>query len=286
LAGRRRLDAELVRRRLVPSREAARREIQAGRVLVDGAFADKPARLVAPGQNIAIDGPPPRFVGRGGLKLAGALEAFSVDPAGLRCLDAGSSTGGFTDCLLQAGASHVVAVDVGTNQLHERIRTDARVDVREQTDIRTLTVDDIDGPVDLVVGDLSFISLRLVLPALAALTVEQGQLLLLVKPQFEAGRQEAARGRGVITDPAIWRRVLLDVIDWAEASQAGTEGLVASPITGTTGNVEFVVRLRRGSPTMPHRERVVDQAVAAVTAVSAATMDAGSSAGDRPEVSE
>jgi 23S rRNA (cytidine1920-2'-O)/16S rRNA (cytidine1409-2'-O)-methyltransferase len=263
VASKRRLDAELVRRRLVPSREWARREIEAGRVLVDGAFADKPARLVDAAQSVVVTGPPPRYVGRGGHKLEGALEAFGVDPAGLRCLDAGSSTGGFTDCLLQRGARSVVAVDVGTNQLHERLRADERVLVRERTDVRSVTADQVGGPVDLVVGDLSFISLRLVLPSIVALVADGGSLILLVKPQFEAGRQEAARGRGVIDDPAIWRRVLLEVIGWAGDAGAGLVGLAPSPITGASGNVEFVARLRRGAPTIPDRERVVDEAVAA-----------------------
>ncbi|MEL6985236.1 MAG: TlyA family RNA methyltransferase, partial [Actinomycetota bacterium] len=161
MAAKRRLDAELVRRQLVHSREAARREIQAGRVLVDGAFADKPARMVGGGQNVTLTGPPPPYVGRGGHKLEAALDAFDLDPGDLRCLDAGSSTGGFTDCLLQRGARSVLAVDVGTNQLHEKLRADPRVEVRERTDVRTLSVENIGAPVDLVVGDLSFISLRL-----------------------------------------------------------------------------------------------------------------------------
>ncbi len=231
-------------------------------MLVDGAFADKPARMVDTAQGVSLAGPPPRFVGRGGLKLDGALDVFGLDPTGLRCLDAGSSTGGFTDCLLQRGASSVVAVDVGTNQLHERLRADPRVDVREQTDVRSLDPTSLGGPVDLVVGDLSFISLRLVLPAIVPLVVDGGSLLLLVKPQFEAGRREASKGRGVIADPTIWRRVLLDTIGWADEAGAGVVGLVPSPITGATGNVEFVAWLRRGCPTMPERERVVDDAVA------------------------
>ncbi len=235
-------------------------------MLVDGAFADKPARMVDAGQSVRLTGPGARFVGRGGEKLDGALDAFGVDPVGLRCLDAGSSTGGFTDCLLQRGAASVVAVDVGTNQLHERLRHDPRVDVREQTDVRSLEPDDPAFPVDLVVGDLSFISLRLVLPALVPLVVDDGSLLLLVKPQFEAGRQEAARGRGVIADPDIWRRVLLDATGWADDAGAGLVGLVPSPITGASGNVEFVAWLRRGRPTMRERERAVDHAVAEAVA--------------------
>ena len=243
------------------SREAARREIEAGRVLVDGSFAAKPATMVDPGQSVALVGPPPLFVSRGGEKLAGALDRFGIDPAGLRCLDAGSSTGGFTDCLLQRGAASVLAVDVGTNQLHERLRADPRVEVRERTDIRSLAPDDVPGPFDLAVGDLSFISLRLVLPSLVSLLADGGSMLLLVKPQFEAGRAEASRGRGVITDPAIWRRVLTEVIAAAAAAGAGLAGVIPSPITGSAGNVEFVTWLQRGRPSMPGSERAIEAAI-------------------------
>ena len=222
--------------------------------------------MVDASQNVTLTGPPPRFVGRGGLKLEGALDSFGVDPTGMRCLDAGASTGGFTDCLLQRGASMVIAVDVGTHQLHERLRDDDRVDVREQTDVRSLTVDQLGGPVDLVVGDLSFISLQLVLPVLIPLVIEGGSLLLLVKPQFEAGRKEASRGRGVIADPTIWQRVLLDVVDAADRSGAGLLGLAPSSITGAAGNVEFVVWLGRGRPTMPERERMVERVIAEAAA--------------------
>lgn len=256
----------MVRRDLVSSREAARREIEAGRVLVNGSFARKPATMVDHAHSVALTGPPPRFVGRGAHKLEGALDGFSVDPSGLRCLDAGSSTGGFTDCLLQRGARAVVAVDVGTNQLHEKLRRDDRVDVREQTDIRTLTVDQLGGPVDLVVGDLSFISLQKVLPAVVPLVVDGASLLLLVKPQFEAGRQEASKGKGIITDPVIWRRVLGEVVDCAEGHGAGLAGVIPSPITGSAGNVEFVVRLIRGRPSMPGTEEALDAVVVDVTA--------------------
>ncbi len=261
----------MVRRGLVPSREAARREIDAGRVLVNGSFADKPARMVDPGHSLTLTGPPPQYVGRGGEKLAGALETFGVDPAGLRCLDAGSSTGGFTDCLLQRGAESVIAVDVGTNQLHERIRGDARVDVREQTDVRTLTPERVGPPVQLVVADLSFISLRLVLPALVPLVEADGSLILLIKPQFEAGRQEASKGRGIITDPAIWRRVLGEVLTAAADEGAGLAGLAPSPITGSAGNVEFVAWLRRGRPNMPGSDGAIDAAVELARSGSAGT---------------
>lgn len=241
---RRRLDAELVRRGLVPSREAAKQEIDAGRVVVGGAPATKPARLVLPGDDVRVLGPPPKYVSRAGLKLEAALDHYGIDPAGLRVLDAGSSTGGFTDCLLQRGALHVIAVDVGTNQLHERIRADDRVTVREKTDVRKVRPDDIGGPVDLVVGDLSFISLRLVLPTLVQLCRPGRSMLLLIKPQFEAGRQEASKGRGVITDPAIWERVIGEVEEAALSLGAVMMGTMQSPITGNAGNVEFVGHFR------------------------------------------
>jgi 23S rRNA (cytidine1920-2'-O)/16S rRNA (cytidine1409-2'-O)-methyltransferase len=262
----RRLDAEMVRRNLVPSRDAAKREIEAGRVLVDGSFATKAARMVDTAQSVVLSGPPPRFVGRGGEKLEGALDAFAIDPDGLHCLDAGSSTGGFTDCLLQRGAASVVAVDVGTNQLHERLRANPKVDVREQTDVRTLQPSDLDHQIDLVVGDLSFISLTLVLPAVVPLVGDGQSLLMLIKPQFEAGKQEASKGRGIITDPAIWRRVIGEVLQSAAENGAGLAGIVPSPITGSAGNVEFVAWLRRGRSSIPGSDRAIENAVGAAEA--------------------
>ncbi len=228
----------------MPSREQAQREIEAGKVVVGGAPATKPARLVLPGDDVRVLGPRPRFVSRAGAKLDAALDEFGIDVTGWRVLDAGSSTGGFTDCLLQRGAAGVIAVDVGTNQLHERLRADTRVDVRERTDIRSVTVADLGGPVDAVVGDLSFISLRLVLPTLVPLVRPGGPLVLLVKPQFEAGRDEASRGRGVITDPEIHDRVVAEVAAAALSHGAEMMGLVRSPITGSAGNVEFVGHFR------------------------------------------
>jgi 23S rRNA (cytidine1920-2'-O)/16S rRNA (cytidine1409-2'-O)-methyltransferase len=257
----------MVRRGLVSSRESARREIEAGRVLVNGSFAAKPATMVDPAQAVTLTGPPPQFVGRGAQKLEGALDEFGIDPAGLRCLDAGSSTGGFTDSLLQRGAASVVAVDVGTNQLHEKLRNDHRVDVREQTDVRSLNPDNIGGPVDLIVGDLSFISLRKVLPGLIPLAADGASLVLLVKPQFEAGRQEASKGKGIITDPDIWRRVLGEVVECAVDQGAGLAGITPSPITGSAGNVEFVAWLIRGGPNMPGSEQALDAVVANASAL-------------------
>ncbi|MET0147928.1 MAG: TlyA family RNA methyltransferase, partial [Acidimicrobiales bacterium] len=213
MAARRRLDLDLVRRGLVDSRQQAHALIEAGKVTVGGAIATKPARMVDPGEPVLILGDPPRFVSRGGEKLDAALDGFTVAVEGCRALDAGSSTGGFTDCLLQRGCASVIAVDVGRGQLHPRMREDPRVTVRERTDIRTIDLEELGGPVDLVVGDLSFISLRTVLDTLLALVRPGGDLVLLVKPQFEVGRAEASRGKGVIRDPEVRAAALADVRD-------------------------------------------------------------------------
>ncbi len=211
MGARRRLDAELVRRELTASRTEAQQLIAANRVLVNGSVADKSARQVSPGDALVIEGPPPKFVGRGATKLDGALDVFGLDVRGRRALDVGASTGGFTDCLLQRGAIHVVALDVGHGQLHERLRADVRVTNLERHNVRHVSVDDIGGLVDLVVGDLSFISLQLVIPVLTTLCQPGSPMVLLVKPQFEAGRQEVDRGRGIITDPAIHDRVRVEI---------------------------------------------------------------------------
>ncbi len=241
MAPRRRLDAELVRRELTSSRTEAQHLISANRVLVNGSVADKSSRQVAPGDAVVVSGPPARFVGRGAEKLEGALEAFGLDVTDLRALDAGASTGGFTDCLLQRGAREVVAVDVGHGQLHERLRADDRVVNLEKTNIRYITVEDIGGPVDIVVGDLSFISLTLVIPALVSVCQPEAPMILLVKPQFEAGRSEVSKGRGIITDPAIHERVKTEVADCFAANGCTIHDWVTSPITGADGNVEFLV---------------------------------------------
>ena len=204
---RRRLDAELVRRELTTSRTEAQGLIAANRVLVNGSVADKASRQVAPADAVVIEGPPARFVGRGALKLDHALDVFGLDVENKGALDIGASTGGFTDCLLQRGAAHVVALDVGHGQLHERLRADPRVTNLERVNVRHVGVDQIGGAVDVIVGDLSFISLRLVIPVLVGLCQPGAPMVLLVKPQFEAGRQEVDRGRGIITDPAIHERV-------------------------------------------------------------------------------
>ena len=184
---------------------------------------------------------------RGGDKLDAALERFAVGVEGRRALDVGASTGGFTDCLLQRGAAHVTGVDVGYGQLHERLRADPRVRTVERTNIRNVSVGDVGGPFPLVVADLSFISLRTVLPVLVALTEQGGDLVLLVKPQFEAGRAEAARGRGVVSDPAVWRRVLGEVRDAINGQSAAMMDAMVSPLQGADGNVEFLVHARAGA---------------------------------------
>ena len=220
--------------------------------------------MVDAAEPIDVVGPPPRFVSRGGEKLDAALERFAIDVSGRRCLDAGASTGGFSDCLLQRGAREVVAVDVGFGQLHERLRNDARVHNLERTNVRALSAEDVGGTASLTVADLSFISLRTVLPALVALTDPDGDLVLLVKPQFEAGRQEASRGKGVIRDPAVWRRVLEEVRSAASSQGASMMEAMVSPLTGADGNVEFLVRLRP----RPGADRVdLDALVAGVAGV-------------------
>jgi 23S rRNA (cytidine1920-2'-O)/16S rRNA (cytidine1409-2'-O)-methyltransferase len=230
----------------VPSRERAVEMIGDGLVTVGGAVADKAARLVAPGEAIELAGPPRRYVSRGGDKLAAALDEFAIDVTGRRVLDAGASTGGFTDCVLQRGAASVVAVDVGYGQLHEKLRTDARIDLRERTNIRAVEPSDIGGPVALVVADLSFISLITVAPALLACARPGADLVLLVKPQFEAGRAEASKGRGVIRDPAIRQKAVDDVCRALTDLGAAIMGTMESPLTGADGNVEYLVHARVG----------------------------------------
>lgn len=215
--------------------------------MVGGAPATKPARLVDPAEAVEVLGDPPPFVSRAGGKLAAALDQFGLDPVGARAIDVGSSTGGFTDCLLQRGADQVVAVDVGTHQLHERLRADPRVVSIEQTDVRRLVPADVGAPFDFLTADLSFISLRVVLDALFALVDVDSEMLLLIKPQFEAGKIEADRGRGVIADPSVWRRVLGEVTDAISEREAVMLNLMVSAVPGTKGNIEFVAHVRLGT---------------------------------------
>lgn len=216
---------------------------------VGGAPADKAARLVGADEPLHIHAPPPRFVGRGGEKLEGALARFGVQVTGRRAYDLGASTGGFTDCLLQRGAASVVAIDVGYGQLHERLRQDPRVEAHERTNVRHLRPGDVGAAADLLVADLSFISLRTVLPPVLALAVAEADVVALVKPQFEAGRAEAATGKGVITDPTVWRRVLEEVAAAFDGLGAAMMGAMASPLTGADGNVEFLLHARTAPAT-------------------------------------
>jgi 23S rRNA (cytidine1920-2'-O)/16S rRNA (cytidine1409-2'-O)-methyltransferase len=234
---------------LAGSRQQAQALVGQGNVLVAGAPAAKPDRLVHPGEPVVVTAGPPRFVSRGGEKLEAALDAFppaALALGGARVLDAGASTGGFTDCLLQRGAAEVWAVDVGHGQLDPRLRHDPRVTVRERTNVRSLGPAATDGPFPLVVADLSFISLATVAPALVELTEADppGHLVVLVKPQFEAGRAEVSRGRGVIRDPAVRRRVLGEVVAAFAEVGAVANGVVRSPLRGGDGNVEFFLHLR------------------------------------------
>lgn len=241
---RRRLDAELVRRGLAPDRAAARSAVAAGDVLVGGASTTNPARMVGPGEPVVLVAPPPRYVSRAGEKLHAALATFGIDPAGRTALDVGASTGGFTDCLLAHGASHVVALDVGRAQLHERLRADPRVTVRERTDVRALVWPDDLPPPDLVTVDVSFTSVRTVLPGVLAPAAPGADVVWLVKPQFEAPREVVDRGRGVVRDPDTWAEVLDAVAGTLDAAGTAIMGAMASPVRGRDGNVEFLLHLR------------------------------------------
>jgi 23S rRNA (cytidine1920-2'-O)/16S rRNA (cytidine1409-2'-O)-methyltransferase len=241
---RRRVDRELVRRGLVASREEAQRVIAERRVQVDGAPVQKPATLVLPGQRLIVGGPPPRFVSRGGEKLQGAVDRFGLDLSGLVVLDAGISTGGFADCALQSGAERVIGIDVGYGQLAERLRRDPRVELHERTNVRVLDVGTLGGaPVDVLVADLSFISLTTVLPVLLPLVRADGFAVVLVKPQFEVGRERVGRG-GIVRGGEAWTSALERVVEVVERNGWILEGLVPSPITGAAGNVEFLALLR------------------------------------------
>ncbi len=215
--------------------------IDARRVLANGAVADKASRLVDAGENLIVLGEPPRYVSRGGEKLAEALRQFDLDPTGVSALDVGASTGGFTDCLLQHGAAAVVALAVGHGQLPPRIRGDHRVVVIERCNVRNLTAADVPGAPRRVVADVSVISLTKVIPALVAVAAPGADLVLLAKPQFEAGRQEVARGRGVITDQAVHERVRETIELALEQAGCRVRAWCDSPITGADGNHEFLV---------------------------------------------
>ncbi|HEY8599080.1 MAG TPA: TlyA family RNA methyltransferase [Thermomicrobiales bacterium] len=273
-AGRERLDEALVTRGLAESRSQARALVMAGQVRVGGRVVDKPGMPVPAGAIEVISGG--RFVSRGGDKLQGALDQFPIAPRGLVCADLGASTGGFTDCLLQAGAARVYAVDVGRGQLHWKLRQDPRVIVIERQNARYL--ESLPEPVALVVADLSFISLALILPTMRRLLVPGGQALTLVKPQFEAGREAVGKG-GVVRDPATHRAVLHRFIDDARREAFAVPGLIASPLRGPAGNVEFLAHLRQNpasDTTLPDADTLVETAMATVATEPLVSEDDGS----------
>jgi 23S rRNA (cytidine1920-2'-O)/16S rRNA (cytidine1409-2'-O)-methyltransferase len=250
MATRRRLDTELVRRGLARSREQAASLLSEGRVLVGGQAAGKAATQVGAGDPIVVTelAGEHEYASRGGRKLAGALAAFgSLPVAGRRCLDAGASTGGFTDVLLRAGAAHVVAVDVGYGQLAWALRTDPRVTVLDRVNVRQLTPEQVTPPPGLVTADLSFISLTLVLPALVRCAAPDADFVLLVKPQFEVGKGRVGAG-GVVRDPQLRADAVASAAAAATLLELGVAGLVASPLPGPAGNVEYFLWLRRGAP--------------------------------------
>ncbi len=250
-----RLDAELVRRGLARSRDQAADLIAAGRVAVGGQVAAKPASQVGVAAAITVEDArdAPDYVSRGGHKLAGALAAFGgLSVAGKRCLDAGASTGGFTDVLLRAGADHVVAADVGYGQLAWSLQTDERVTVLDRVNVRTLAPEQVAPPPEVVVADLSFISLTLVLPALAACAAEDADFVLMVKPQFEVGKDLV--GGGVVRDPGLRAAAVTSVSAAAARLGLGVAGITASPLPGPSGNVEYFLWLRRDAPPLEDAE--------------------------------
>ena len=256
-----RLDAELVRRGLARSRDHAADLIESRSVLVTGIPASKPATQVDAETSIVLQGNRDDFVSRGGHKLAGALDVFTeIVVEGKRCLDAGASTGGFTDVLLRRNAAAVVAVDVGYGQLAWSLRQDPRVSILDRTNIRHLTGEMVGDPIDLVVADLSFISLTLVLPALAAVSKPNADFVLMVKPQFEVGREKLGAG-GVVRDPALRKSAVIEVAESAYDVGLGTVGIAASPLPGPAGNVEYFLWLRRGAGVIS--EEALDLAIEA-----------------------
>lgn len=248
-AARIRLDQHLHEAGFFDSREKAQRAILAGQITVEGRVADKPGTKILPSSEILVTGRD-RYVGRGGHKLEGALTGFGIDPTGLSCLDLGSSTGGFTDCLLQHWASHVTAVDVGRGQLAWSLRQDPRVEVREGINARYLAPGDFNRRFDLIVADLSFISLTRILPAAFELLHPEGSMIVLIKPQFELSRAEVGKG-GIVRDAAARQRAVEAIRSWVVAAGHRFDRVMESPLPGTSGNIEFLALLRRGDCPLP-----------------------------------
>ena len=251
-----RLDLLLVEKGLCESRSRAQAVIMSGEVYVNGQKSDKPGTPTDVEAEIEVRGNACPYVSRGGLKLEKALRDFGVSPAGLTCLDSGASTGGFTDCLLQNGAKKVFAIDVGYGQLAWSIRTDPRVVCMERTNIRYVTPEQLGEPVQLAVIDVSFISLRIVLPAVKALLSENGQIVCLIKPQFEAGKENVGK-KGVVRDPAVHKAVLDGFLNLAAQMNMTVRNLTFSPVNGPEGNIEFLGHLS----VLPEGEITPDTAV-------------------------
>jgi 23S rRNA (cytidine1920-2'-O)/16S rRNA (cytidine1409-2'-O)-methyltransferase len=244
--GRERIDKLLVTRGFAESRNKAHALVMAGVVLVDEKRVEKPSEIFASDAAIRIKSASPenKYVSRGGLKLEAALAAFEVDPTGFDCIDIGSSTGGFTDCLLKHGAEHVVAVDAGTNQLAWPLRSDPRVDVRENTNARNISPEDFTTRFNLAVMDVSFISVTKILPAIIPLMRPDGKLIVLIKPQFEVGRGEVGKG-GIVREPEKHERVVAEVNEFAAGLGLSVKGIIESPILGAEGNKEFLAFYER-----------------------------------------
>ncbi len=252
-----RLDLLLVERGLAETRSKAQAIIMAGQVRVKGQMVDRAGATYEPDIQVEVESGP-RFVSRGGEKLMGALEAFPVNPEGLVCADVGASTGGFSDCLLQHGAARIYAIDVGKGILHWKLRSDPRVVVMEETNARY--VESLPELVQLLVCDASFISLKTLLPVFVRWLAQDANVITLIKPQFEAGRVDVARGDGVVRDPIIHRRVLEDVLDFVQKQGLGVKGLIRSPLLGPKGNTEFLAWLDR-QPTSTDVPALVDAAL-------------------------
>lgn len=251
-----------MRRNLVSSRVEAQRAIDAGLVRIGGITAPKPSTLVSPDDPVHLEAAPEPFVSRGGRKLDGALAAWDLDVEGVRAIDIGASTGGFTDCLLQRGVDHVVAIDVGYGQIHSRLRSDPRVTVIERTNIRTADTEALGAPFDLIVADLSFISLRYLVDVFERLGSRDARWILLIKPQFEAGRESVGKG-GIVRDPDTRRSAVQSVITAFDGRGLGCQRLDVSSITGANGNVEFLAMFTRA-------ERAVDDDTIASVALATA----------------
>jgi len=262
-----RLDLLIFQKGLTESRERARTEIMSGRVFVNGRRVDKPGTFVDENSEIELKGTALEFVSRGGLKLQKALAYFEIDAKGKTCLDCGASTGGFTDCLLKSGAAKVYAVDVGYGQLAWTIRNDPRVVVMERTNIRYVTREQIPDPIDICVIDVSFISLRLVLPVVKNLLKPDGEIVCLIKPQFEAGKDKVGK-KGVVRDKSVHREVLVSFVEFAKSSGFAVKGLTFSPIKGPEGNIEYLGYLGCGETAS------LDIDVKAIVEASHAELDA------------